>query len=115
MTVQHSTIYIKCPKCGENGLLIEMQGKYLCASCMFDYTTLKDDPAKLESVLIETMRQMGFGPVFASALYQRITLTTGIQANEHIQELARKNNIDLYQGHHTFIKIVTWLIKLFKR
>jgi hypothetical protein len=82
---------------------------------MFDYTTLKDDPGKLESVLIETMKHKGFGPLFASALYPRVTLTTGTRANEHIRELAGKHNIDLYQERRAFKKIIEWSRKLFKR
>ena len=43
-----STIYLKCPQCRKNDLLIERQGKYFCANCMYDYTQLKDDPGKLD-------------------------------------------------------------------
>jgi hypothetical protein len=111
----HSTIYISCPQCGKLGLLVERQGRYFCAGCMFDYTALKDDRGRLDDVLIETMKQKGFGPIFASALHQRVTLATPIDANNYIQQLAQKNNIDLYQGHGLFVKIIDWLLRLFKR
>jgi NMD protein affecting ribosome stability and mRNA decay len=113
--MQQSTIYIKCPQCGENGLLTHLQGKYLCANCMYDYTRLKDDPGKLDSVLLETIKQKGFGPVFASTLYQRVMLKPSPESASYVQQLAEKNGIDIYQGHRTFVKIIDWLIKLFKK
>ena len=54
--MDRSTIYIKCPQCRETGLLIERQGKYFCANCMYDYALLKDDDTKLDEVLIENLR-----------------------------------------------------------
>jgi hypothetical protein len=78
-----STIYIKCPQCRENGSLIHRQGKYFCANCMYDYTKLKDDTAKLDEVLIENL-DPGFGALFASALYERVTLSSpGIHGIYH--------------------------------
>jgi SOS-response transcriptional repressor LexA len=94
--------------------MIEMQGQYFCAACMFNYTELKDKPDKLNDVLIETMKMEGFGPLFASALYQRVALKSPTEANQYIQQLAQKNNIDVYQGHGFMAKIIGGLLKLFK-
>lgn len=113
--MMRSTIYIACPKCGQMALMQEMQGRYLCAVCMFDYTALKNDPGKLESVLLETLKQKNFGPTFASALYQRVMLVPSQQSAEHILELAKKNNIDIFQGHGFMVKAVERLIRLFRR
>ena len=96
--MEKSTIYIKCPKCGKNGLMIEMQGQYFCALCMFNYTELKDHPDKLNDVLIETMKMEGFGPLYALALYQRVALKSPIEANQYVHQLADKNNLDVYHG-----------------
>jgi len=96
-------------------LMQEMQGRCLCVVCMFDYTALKDDAGKLESVLLETLKQKNFGPTFASALYQRVMLVPSQQSAEHIMELAKKNNIDIFQGHGFMVKVIERLIKLFKR
>lgn len=90
-----STIYIKCPQCRENGLLIERQGKYFCANCMYDYTQLKDDPGKLDEILIENLGEGGFGFGFATALYERVTLTAPKEATEYVTRLAADNNIEL--------------------
>lgn len=90
-----STIYIKCPQCRETGLLIERQGKYFCANCMYDYTQLNDNRGKLDEILIENLQQEGFSPVFATALYERVTLTSPQEANEYITRLAEENNIEL--------------------
>lgn len=54
-----STIYIMCPQCREHGLLIERQGKYFCANCMYDYTQLNDDRGKLDEILLENIREGG--------------------------------------------------------
>jgi hypothetical protein len=113
--MERSTIYIKCPRCGKNGLLTEMQGKYLCALCMFDYTTLKDDPDKLDAVLIENMKLKGFGPVYAIALYQRVTLTPAAEANIYLQKLAEKNSMDTFQGHGIFANFFDWWFKMTRR
>ena len=114
-SMQHSTIYIACPQCGKLGLLIERQGGYFCANCMFDYLQLKNDPARLDSVLLETARQKGFGPVFASALYERVSLTPPADAMAYIKKLAEKNNIDLFQKQGIFAKIVVRLVSLLMR
>ena len=106
----NSTIYIKCPQCRENAILLEMQGQYFCASCMFNYTELKDDPDKLDDILIENIKIGGFGPVFAITLYQRVTLTSPAKSAQYIKELAEKNNIDLYQGHKLSGKIFDGLL-----
>jgi len=115
MPVNRSTIYIMCPHCGKNGLLLEEQGRYFCAVCMYDYLQLKDDPGRLESVLLETIRQQGFGLLFASALYQKVTLTPSVKANEYIRQLAAKNGIDLFRGHRISSGVIGWLLKLFNR
>lgn len=113
--MQQSTIYIKCPHCGEKGLLTHMQDKHLCANCMFDYTKLKDDPGRLDAVLLETIREKGFGPVFALTLYQRVMLKTSPEAATYIENLAKKNGIDIYQGRRIMVKIFDWLFRIFKR
>jgi hypothetical protein len=108
-----STIYIKCPQCQENGLLIERQGQYFCANCMFNYTKLDGDRERLDNILIETMKEEGFGPIFASALHQRVTLTSPKESNEYIQELAERNGIDLFKSQGISGKIMDGLFKLF--
>jgi hypothetical protein len=90
-----STIYIKCPQCLENGLLIERQGRYFCANCMYDYTQLKDDEGKLNEILIENLQEGGFSFIFAIALYERVILASPQEATEYVTRLAEDNNIDL--------------------
>ncbi len=92
-----STIYLKCPECGKNGLLIERQGKYFCANCMYDYTQLNDDRGKLDEVLLENLQVKGFGPLFAIALYERVTLTPPLEARDYVFKLAEDNNIEIMQ------------------
>jgi hypothetical protein len=95
--------------------MLEMQGQYFCAICMFNYTELKDKPDKLNDVLIENMKTEGFGPLFASALYQRVALKSPMEANQYIRQLAEKYNIDVSQGHSFFAKIMDGLFRLFKK
>lgn len=111
--MEKSTIYIKCPQCQEIGLLIERQGQYFCASCMFNYIELKDDSGRLDDVLIDNIKEEGFGPLFASALYQRVTLKSPKEAHEYIEQLAGKNGIDLYKGNGISAKIMDGFFKLF--
>ncbi|OPX61310.1 MAG: hypothetical protein A4E25_00004 [Methanobacterium sp. PtaB.Bin024] len=102
-----STIYLKCPQCRKKGLLIERQGKYFCANCMYDYTPLKDDPGRLDEILIENLQEEGFGPLFATALYERVTLTPPKEANEYIMKLAEENNIQIMPGKMDVVKSFT--------
>jgi len=90
-----------------------MQGQYFCANCMFNYTKLMDNRSKLDRVLIDTLAEGGFGPLYASALYQRVTLTSPAESTQYIRQLAQKNNIDLNQGHW-FAKVFDFLFKLLK-
>ena len=92
---------------------MERQGKYFCADCMFNYLELKDDPGRLDDVLIENMKEEGFGPLFASALYQRVTLKSPQESHEYIEQLAERNGIDLYPSHGISAKIVDGFLKLF--
>lgn len=80
---------------------------------MFNYTKLGDNRSKLDRVLIDTLLEGGFGFGFASALYQRVTLTSPDESTQYIRQLAQKNNIDLNQGHW-FAKGLDFLFKLFK-
>jgi hypothetical protein len=82
---------------------------------MFDYTTLKNDPEKLDAVLIENMKLKGFGPICAIALYQRVTLTPAGEATVYLQKLAEKNNMDTFQSHGIFSKFLDWWLKITKR
>ena len=91
-----TSIYLKCPECGDTTLLIEAQGRYFCAQCMYDYTLLKDDPGKLDTVLLETMKGGGFGVLFASALYQKVALAPPQKALAYISDLAQANGLEIY-------------------
>lgn len=99
-----STIYVKCPQCRESGLLVDRQGRYFCANCMYDYTDLKEDKDKLEEILIENLKEKGFGPLFAMALYERVTLSTSETANDYIMKLAKENNIQIIPGKREIVK-----------
>lgn len=90
-----STLYIKCPQCREKGLLVERQGLYLCANCNYDYTQLKDDPDKLDEVVLENIQETGFGPVLAITLYEWVTLKPHQEAIDHVKSLAESHNIDI--------------------
>jgi len=88
-----STLYVKCPKCGETALVREMQGKYICAVCGFDYTTLKDEPQKLDEMLVTNLKLGPMGQVMALTMNELITLKTVKESNEYVKELAQKNGI----------------------
>lgn len=90
-----SSLYIECPQCRKNGLLIERQGQYFCANCMYDYTQLKDDPDKLDEVLLENIQETDFGPVLAITLYEWVTLKPHQEAVDHVTQLAEAHNIDI--------------------
>lgn len=102
--IMKSTIYLKCPQCREHGLLIERQGRYFCANCMYDYTQLKDDPGKLDDILIDNLGEGGFGFGFTTALYERVTLVSPQEATEYITKLASDNNIELIPSKWAIVK-----------
>lgn len=76
-------------------LLVEKQGRYFCANCMYNYTSLKDDPAKLDEILLENIQEAAFGPVVAMTLYEWVTLKTHQEAMDHVKRLAESNDINL--------------------
>lgn len=90
-----SQIYIKCPQCQKNGLIIENRGRFLCAICQYDYTPLNEDPGKLDEILIDNLEDGG-GVLGAIALYEWITLQPPQEAAKHIQQLAKDNKIKLF-------------------
>lgn len=98
-----STIYLKCPLC-EHGLLIERQGRYFCANCMYDYTQLNDDRGKLDEILLENIKEGGFGFPFSTALYERVTLVSPQEATEYVKRLAEDNNIELLPNKRSGLK-----------
>lgn len=107
-----STIYLKCPQCQEHGLLIERQGKYFCANCMYDYTQLNDDRGKLDEILLENLREGGFSFSFAIALYERVTLVPPHEAREYVKRLAEDNNIELMPSKGSILKSLWPLLVL---
>ena len=92
-----STLYVLCPQCGKNGLLQEIQGKYICAFCNFDYTSLKDNPAKLDEVLLENFKQGIMGQILAHTLYRLVMIVTPQESIQYVNGLARKNNLEVYE------------------
>lgn len=109
-----SRIYIKCPQCRKTGLLLDRQGKYFCAVCMFDYTSLKNEPDKLDEVLVENIKEPGFGPIYSISLYERVALASQLESKNHIFQLAEKLNIDIGPAKkHSFKLLWPLLILLF--
>lgn len=90
-----SSIYFKCPGCEKTALIQQLQGKYLCANCSYDYTKLKDKPEKLDEVLVTNMKEGPMGILMAITMHQWITLIPHQQSREYVIELAKKNGIEL--------------------
>ncbi len=90
-----STLYVKCPKCGETGLIKEIQGKYLCAVCNFDYTTLKDEPVKLDEMLVSNLKMGPMGQIMALTMHELITIMPTMESIQYVKDLAAKNGIKL--------------------
>lgn len=93
--MMQSSIYFRCPGCGETALVQQIQGKYICANCSFDFTKLKDDPSKLEEILIDNMKQGPMGQMMAITMHRWITLMPHEESTNYIKELASKNGIVL--------------------
>lgn len=91
----HSTIYVKCPECGKTALLQQIQGKYVCANCKYDYTKLKDDAQKLDELLVANLKEGPMGQLTALTLHEWITLMPHAESIEYVKELAKKNGIEL--------------------
>jgi hypothetical protein len=78
----------------------EIQGKYLCAKCNFDYTKLKDDRIRLDEFLVNNMREAPMGHLTSIAMYRKITLTPHKESFNYIKELSLKNGIK-FPGENT--------------
>lgn len=90
-----STIYLKCPGCGGTTLLQEIQGKYVCTKCSFDYTKLKDDAKALDKFLLINMKEGAMGKLGALTVHRLITLMPYDESVNYVKELAMKNGIQL--------------------
>jgi len=90
-----STLYVKCIECNETALIQEIQGKYICANCNFDYTSLKDDARKLDEFLVNNLREGVMGKVMALEMHRLITLMPNVESIEYVKSLALKNGIKL--------------------
>lgn len=93
--MMHSTIYVKCPGCNNTTLLQEIQGKYICANCSYDYTKLKDDQQKLDELLINNLKKGPMGQLTALTIHRWITLMPNQESIDYVKELAKKNGIEL--------------------
>lgn len=93
--MSESTIYIKCPVCGKTALLQQLQGRYICANCSYDYTKLKDDPQKLDEVLLNNMKEGPMGQLTALTVHRWITLMSYQESIDYVKQLAKKNGIEL--------------------
>lgn len=94
-------------------MLIDRQGKYFCANCMYDYTQLNDDRSKLDKVLLENLREGGFSFGFTTALYERVTLVPPREATEYVKKLAENYDIELIPGEGAIFKSFLPLIIFF--
>lgn len=101
--MMQSSIYVKCPQCNAKGLLQELQGKYLCANCNFDYTALKDQPQKLDEVLLANLREGPWGQLSALELHRRVTLMPNQESIDYVKRLAESNGIKLPAGKKCFV------------
>ncbi len=89
-----STIYLKCPGCSGITLMEEIQGRYICAKCNYDYTKLKDDANSLDTFLINNMREAPMGHLTAIAMYRKITLTPHKESFNYVKDLSKRNGIE---------------------
>ncbi len=89
-----STIYFKCPGCGETALIQQLQGMYVCSNCNFDYTKLKNNPRKLDEILIENMRGGAMGQIMALTIHKWITLMPHQESIIYVKNLAINNGIE---------------------
>jgi hypothetical protein len=97
--MHRSTIYTKCPGCGDATLVQEMRGSYVCAACGYDYVEkLANNEAALESWAVDTMRTGPVGQLAVLYLYPRITKTPHPVALRAIKAIAAKHHIDLPNG-----------------
>lgn len=90
-----STLYVKCPGCGKTALMQELQGLYLCANCNFDYTKLKDNPEKLDELIISNLKEGPTGQLMALTVHRMISLMEYSDSINYVKELAAKNGIVL--------------------
>ncbi len=97
--MERSSIYAKCPGCGDATLVQEMRGTYACAACGFDYVArfASDEPA-LEAWAADTMRGGPTGQLAVLYLYPRITKTPHAAAVERVKAIAARHGVALPTG-----------------
>lgn len=97
--MERSTIYTKCPGCGDATLVQEMRGSYVCAACGFDYVArFANDAPALEAWAVETMRGGPMGQIAVLYLHPRITKTPHAASVEWVKAVAARNNVALPTG-----------------
>jgi hypothetical protein len=90
-----TTIYFKCPGCGQTALVRGVAGSYQCASCGLDYVQLAQDKDKLDAALADNMRPGLGGVLMALALHQFVGGLPPKESAEYVKALAARNGIRL--------------------
>lgn len=97
--MQRSTIYTKCPGCGDTTLVHELRGTYVCAACGFDYVArFSRDEAALEAWAADTMRAGPAGQLAVLYLHPRITGAPNAESIERVKAIAARHGVALPTG-----------------
>lgn len=93
--MERSTIYARCPACGDQTLVTEKLGALSCAACAFDYTTLAQSPEKLEGWIADRLREGPMGQLSVMYVYPRIVRKPQSEVIAHVREIAAKAGVKL--------------------
>lgn len=112
--MQQSSIYLKCPGCGDTTLVLRDARGCRCAACTFDYTALASDRPRFESYLVERMREGSMGQLGALALHQWLSGLGTAESTLAYRELAARNGVALPApwDAHAFARRISIVVAL---
>lgn len=93
--MERSSIYVRCPGCGDTTLVQHRGATYVCAACAFDYGALAKDRPAFERFLVERMREGPMGQLGAIAVHQWVSGLGAAESAMKIRTLAASHGIAL--------------------
>lgn len=93
--METSTIYLRCPGCGDTTLVERRGPTHFCAACGFDYDAFAKQPAAFEAYLVDRMRDGPVALLGAIALHRWVSGQGAAASTRTVRALAAAHAIPL--------------------
>lgn len=90
-----STLYVRCPGCGDTTLIQHVRDTYVCAACAYDYGVLAEDPAAFEAFLVARLREGPAQQLAAIGLHQWLSGLSTPDSAAAIRAMAERHGVAL--------------------